>query len=57
MPNFGGTITFDYYASDLPDGEAVEVKLNKLIDLLARRSNDLDGVNWDNVQWTIEEEA
>jgi hypothetical protein len=56
MANYGGQITLDYYASDLADVEAVEKKLNELIDLLSRRSNDLDGVNWDNVNWTIEEE-
>lgn len=57
MADFSGKITFEYYATDVADKEAVEKKLDTLIDLLSRRSNDLDGVNWDNVEWTIEEEA
>lgn len=57
MPNFGGQITFDYYATNLADREALDKHLDTLIDLLSRRSNDLDGVFWDNVQWTAEEEA
>lgn len=57
MADFSGKITFEYYATDVADKEAVEKKLDTLIDLLSRRSNDLDGVNWDNVEWTIEEES
>lgn len=56
MPDFSGRITFDYYATDVADIDAVNKKLDVLIDLLSRRSNDLDGVNWDNVEWTVEEE-
>lgn len=56
MPDFSGRITFDYYAKDVADINEVNKKLDVLIDLLSRRSNDLDGVNWDNVEWTVEEE-
>jgi hypothetical protein len=56
MKNFSGRITFDYYATNVEDLKALDIKLNTLIDLLSRRSNDLDGVSWDNVEWTIEEE-
>ena len=57
MTDFSGRITFDYHATNVADKKAVEAKLDTLIDLLSRRSNDLDGVNWDNVEWTIEEES
>lgn len=56
MKDFSGRITFDYYAKDVEDLKALDIKLNTLIDLLSRRSNDLDGVYWENVDWTIEEE-
>jgi hypothetical protein len=56
MKDFSGRITFDYYAKNVEDLKALDIKLNTLIDLLSRRSNDLDGVYWENVEWTIEEE-
>jgi len=56
MADFSGRITFDYYATDLEDEKALHKKLNVLIDLLSRRSNDLDGVRWDDVEWTVQEE-
>lgn len=56
MKNFSGRITFDYNATNVKDLRALDIKLDTLIDLLSRRSNDLDGVSWDNVEWTIEEE-
>ena len=56
MKDYSGRITFDYYATDLEDAEALHKKLNTLIDLLSRRSNDLDGVRWDDVEWTVQEE-
>jgi hypothetical protein len=56
MKNFSGRITFDYEATNVADLKELDEKLNTLIDLLSRRSNDLDGVRWDNVDWTVEEE-
>jgi hypothetical protein len=56
MKDFSGRITFDYYATNVEDLKALDTKLDTLIDLLSRRSNDLDGVSWDNVEWTVEEE-
>jgi hypothetical protein len=57
MTDFKGRITFDYYATNVADLKALDEKLDTLIDLLSRRSNDLEGVNWDNVEWTVEEES
>jgi hypothetical protein len=57
MKNFSGRITFDYHATNVADLKALDEKLDTLIDLLSRRSNDLEGVSWDNVEWTVEEES
>jgi hypothetical protein len=57
MKDFSGRITFDYNATNVADLKALDEKLDTLIDLLSRRSNDLDGVSWDNVEWTVEEES
>ena len=57
MKDYSGRITFDYSATNVADLRALDEKLDTLIDLLSRRSNDLEGVSWDNVQWTVEEET
>jgi hypothetical protein len=57
MTDFSGRITFDYHATNVADLKELDKKLDTLIDLLSRRSNDLDGVNWENVEWTVEEES
>lgn len=57
MATFEGSITFDYIATGVKDRVELDKRLDQLIDLLSRRSNDLDGVNWDNVNWTAEESA
>lgn len=55
MATFEGRISFDYYARNVADKKALDELLDGLIDLLARRSNDLEGVIWDNVDWTAEQ--
>ena len=56
MKKFSGRITFDYEVKDVANIRELDEKLDTLIDLLSRRSNDLEGVNWENVNWTVEEE-
>lgn len=55
MATFQGTITFNYEVRHVKDKAELDQRLDALIDLFARRSNDLEGVNWDDVDWTAEE--
>lgn len=55
MATFQGQIRFNYEVRNVKDKAELDQKLDALIDLFARRSNDLDGVNWDDVDWTAEE--
>lgn len=55
MPRYYGQLTMTYATGELDNPEALDELINRLVDTW-QVAEDTNGINWNNLHWTIHEE-